>query len=79
MVVPGGRSCTSGASADCQLETTVTLERGESAIIVRGVPANVCVNCGEYYLDEEVARKVMGLAESAVQRGIEVEILRYAA
>ncbi len=59
--------------------TTVTLERGESAIIVRGVPADVCGNCGEYYLDEETARKVFELAESAVQRGAEVEILRYAA
>ncbi|MCH8156486.1 MAG: type II toxin-antitoxin system MqsA family antitoxin [Nitrospinae bacterium] len=60
-------------------KTTVTLERGESAIIVRGVPADVCVNCGEYYLDDDVARKVMELAESAVQRGSELEILRYAA
>lgn len=60
-------------------QTTVTLERGESAIIVRGVPADVCANCGEYYLEEEAARKVMSLAESAVQRGAEVEILHYAA
>ncbi len=59
--------------------STVTLERGESTIIVRGVPANVCENCGEYYLDEETASKVFDLAESAVRRGAEVEILRYAA
>ncbi|MBI3794555.1 MAG: type II toxin-antitoxin system MqsA family antitoxin [Nitrospinae bacterium] len=60
-------------------EVTVTLERGVSAIILRGVPAEVCENCGEYYLDEEVTRKVMELAEVAVQRGAELEILRYAA
>jgi len=58
---------------------TVTLERGESTIIVREVPADVCTNCGEYYLDDETARKVYELAESAVQRGAEVEILRFAA
>jgi len=50
-----------------------------SAIIVRATPADVCENCGEYYLDEATARKVFDLAESAVQRGAEVEILRYAA
>ena len=58
---------------------TVTLEREESAIIVRATPADVCENCGEYYMDEATARKVFDLAESAVQRGAEVEILRYAA
>ncbi len=58
--------------------TTVTLERDKSAIIIRGVPADVCENCGEYYLDDETARKVYDLAESAVQRGAEVEILRFA-
>ncbi|MBI4384982.1 MAG: type II toxin-antitoxin system MqsA family antitoxin [Nitrospinae bacterium] len=60
-------------------EVTVTLERKTSAVIVRGVPADVCENCGEYYLSEEVSRKILDLAETAVQRGVEVEILRYAA
>lgn len=60
-------------------EVTVTLERKASAVIVRGVPADVCENCGEYYLSEEVSRKILDLAETAVRRGAEVEILRYAA
>ena len=58
---------------------TVTLERSKSAIILRDVPADVCANCGEYYLDDKTAQKVYELAESAVQRGAEVEILRFAA
>ena len=58
---------------------TVTLSRGDTVIIVRDVPANVCQNCGEYYLDEAVASKVYRQGEEAVQRNAEVEFLRYAA
>jgi hypothetical protein len=57
----------------------VTLERGATVVIVRDVPASVCRNCGEYYLDEAVAEKLYRQGEDAVQRHSEVEILRYAA
>ena len=33
-------------------QTTVTLERDQTTLVVRGVPAAVCSNCGEEYLDE---------------------------
>lgn len=59
--------------------TIVTLHRGDTTVLIKGTPAEVCQNCGEYYLDETVARKVYGQAEEAVQRRAEVEILRYAA
>jgi len=60
-------------------KVTVTLERGKTVVVVRDVPAAVCGNCGEYYLDDDVARRVYERAEGAVQRNAEVEILRYAA
>ncbi|MGA2370794.1 MAG: type II toxin-antitoxin system MqsA family antitoxin [Candidatus Korobacteraceae bacterium] len=37
---------------------TVTLERGNTVVVVRDVPAEVCENCGEYYLDSPVAQEV---------------------
>ncbi len=58
---------------------TVTLQRGETTVLIKEVPAEVCGDCGEYYLDDEVARRVYGQAEDAVNRHTEVEILRYAA
>jgi YgiT-type zinc finger domain-containing protein len=58
---------------------TVSLQRGETTVILKGVPAEVCGNCGEYYLSEEVTRRVMERAEAAVSSGAEVEILRFAA
>jgi len=56
---------------------TVTLQRGETTVVIKDPPAEVCRNCGEYYLDDEVARKVYGQAEDAANRHAEVEILRY--
>jgi YgiT-type zinc finger domain-containing protein len=60
-------------------QATVTLQRGETTVILKGVPADICDNCGEYYLSSEVTGQVMERAEAAVKSGAEVEILRFAA
>lgn len=60
-------------------KVTVPLTRGESVIIFKGVPADVCDNCGEYYLSESVTEKLHTRAEQSVKNGAEVEILRFAA
>ena len=60
-------------------EVTVTLQRGETTVILKGVPAEVCQNCGEYYLSSPVTDQVLTKAEAAVKNGAEVEILRFAA
>ncbi|AOV18748.1 hypothetical protein BJI67_16025 (plasmid) [Acidihalobacter aeolianus] len=59
--------------------TTVTLQRGETTVVIKNVPAQVCAQCGEYYLSEEMSGKVLAMAEEAVGKGAEVEILRWAA
>ncbi len=58
---------------------TVTLQRDESIVILKGVPAEVCDNCGEYYLSDVATEQVLQRAEIAINNGAEVEILRYAA
>ena len=60
-------------------EVTVTLQRGESTIIFKSVSAEICENCGEYYLSEAVTSQLLTRAEEAVKSGAEVEILRFAA
>ena len=57
---------------------TVTLERGGTTVIIKDTPAEVCRNCGEYYLSEEATAHVHELAEEAVRHGAEIEVLRYA-
>lgn len=59
--------------------TTVTLEKGQTTVIIKEVPAEICENCGEYYLNEDVTEKVQNMAEQAFQNGVEIEVLRYAA
>ena len=59
--------------------TTVTLERDTTVIVIKDVPAQVCDNCGEYYLSEEVSSRIYALAEEAVKRKVEIEVLHYAA
>jgi YgiT-type zinc finger domain-containing protein len=63
----------------CPGKVTVTLQRGDTLVIIKQVPANVCDNCGEYYLSESVTALVLEKAEEAVRKGAEVEILRFAA
>ncbi|MGJ3247684.1 MAG: type II toxin-antitoxin system MqsA family antitoxin [Elainellaceae cyanobacterium] len=58
---------------------TVTLERDGAIVIFKGVPAEVCENCGEYYLSDAVTGDILERAEEAVASGSEVEIRRYAA
>jgi YgiT-type zinc finger domain-containing protein len=60
-------------------EVTVTLQRGDSTIVFKDVPADVCQNCGEFYISETVTQKLLSRAEAAVKNGAELEILRYAA
>jgi len=59
--------------------TTVTLTRGEVTTVIKNVPADICENCGEYYLSDETAEKVLALAEEAMKHNQEVEVIQFAA
>ena len=58
---------------------SVTLDRDDCLIVLKRVPADICENCGEYYLSEPVTEYVLNRAEEAVNKGVEVELLRYVA
>ncbi len=60
-------------------KATVTLHRGGSVTVIKDVPADVCRQCGEYFLDDLTTAQVLAMAEEAVKHHAEVEILRYAA
>lgn len=60
-------------------KATVVLERSQTTVVIKDVPADICENCGEYYLTEELTGKVMAMAEEAVQNNVQVEVLRFAA
>jgi YgiT-type zinc finger domain-containing protein len=60
-------------------KTTLTMERGESVVVIRNVPGDVCQQCGEAYLDEDQTDRVLQLAEKSFQSGQPVEVLDYLA
>ena len=53
---------------------TVTLERGQATLIFKRVPAQVCTNCGEEYIDDAVARHLLEHAEEALKAGVELDV-----
>jgi len=57
--------------------TTATLERGGLIMVIKGVPAQVCKNCGEAYVDERIVSELLISAEQAAKAGAQVEIRQY--
>ena len=60
-------------------KTTVTLERDGTTLIIKGVPARICANCGEDYVDLKITARLLKDAEEAVCAGVQVGIREYAA
>jgi len=51
--------------------TSVILERGEIRLVTHHVPAHLCPNCGEVYVDEDVAAQLL---QGAEQRSLAGEL-----
>jgi len=58
--------------------TTVTLERGNMTLVIKGVPAQVCSNCGEAYVDEETNGVLLSTAERQARIGVQFLTCNYA-
>ena len=58
-------------------KASVTLERGGAIVVVRGVPARVCDNCGEEYLDGTTTAELLKTADAAAQAGVQVDVRHY--
>jgi len=42
--------------------TVLPIERGKAVLLVTEIPARICANCGEPYIDERTAKQVEALA-----------------
>jgi YgiT-type zinc finger domain-containing protein len=58
---------------------TVTLERNGLTLVIKGVPAQICENCGEEYIDESVTEHLLETAEEVAAEGTQVDIREYRA
>jgi len=58
---------------------TVTLTRELLTLVVKGVPAQVCENCGEEYVGEDTTKQLLQTAEDATRAGVQVDVRQYIA
>lgn len=59
--------------------TRIAVERGSTVLVVRGVPAQVCDNCGEAYLNADAVDRLQEMLADAANEGVQVEIREYVA
>jgi YgiT-type zinc finger domain-containing protein len=59
--------------------TAVTFERGGATLVIKSVPAQICDNCGEAYVDEGTTSQLLEIADEAVRAGVQVDVREFAA
>jgi len=57
--------------------TTITVELGFGVVVIRQVPAMVCSQCGEEWLDDATTQKVEEIVNAARQKHVAVEIAEW--
>ncbi|HEX5809192.1 MAG TPA: type II toxin-antitoxin system MqsA family antitoxin, partial [Anaerolineales bacterium] len=50
--------------------TAISLQRGELRLEIENVPARICPRCGEAFVDEDIAMRLLQSAENASRAGI---------
>ena len=55
------------------------VDLSDKFILIKEVPADICNQCGEYYLDDEVFKKVEDIVNHVRKSdfGIEIEVVKY--
>ncbi len=57
--------------------TSITLQRDGATFVVRDVPADICQNCGEAYVSQNVSRTLLKRCELSLKSGVLVNISEY--
>ena len=57
--------------------TTITLEKDGATIVFQKVPALVCDNCGEQYVDDTITSTLLKDANAIIARGTKVDIREF--
>ena len=55
--------------------TTYSVDNGQSLIVVRSVPAMICQQCGEEWIDHETAQALERIVDEGRQKNAQVEIV----
>ncbi|MBI2060943.1 MAG: type II toxin-antitoxin system MqsA family antitoxin [Nitrospirae bacterium] len=55
--------------------TTYTVDYGAGVIVVRGVPATICSQCGEEWIDAKTARQLEQSVSEAKKKKPQLEVI----
>lgn len=55
----------------------VPIVRKDKIIFIKNIPAQICNNCGEYYIDTIVAKEIYDKASERMNQGVEMEVTQY--
>jgi YgiT-type zinc finger domain-containing protein len=55
--------------------TTYTVDTGKGVVVIRNVPALICGQCGEEWIEDPVAQQIEKIVADASQRHAQVEVL----
>jgi YgiT-type zinc finger domain-containing protein len=61
----------------CPGLTTITLQRDETSLILKNVPALVCPHCGVAYADEATAARLLEIAREMEAAGMQMDIRQF--
>jgi YgiT-type zinc finger domain-containing protein len=57
----------------------VPLNRDGMVIVFKNVPSEVCNNCGEIYIGQEITKNLLNTAEEVSKSGVQVDIREFKA
>jgi YgiT-type zinc finger domain-containing protein len=57
--------------------TTFSADLGESIVIIRNVPANVCDQCGEAWIAPKAAKRLEEVSLGARAKGAQIEVVAF--
>jgi len=59
--------------------TSVTFYKEQLVYVVKNVPARICENCGEQYVDDETAAALLKNANEAFKNGVIIDVREFKA
>lgn len=58
---------------------TVLIERNQTTLVFKHVPADICNNCGEEFINESVSVELFSVAKQAEEVSVQVDVREYLA
>ncbi|MBI2335588.1 MAG: type II toxin-antitoxin system MqsA family antitoxin [Deltaproteobacteria bacterium] len=56
-------------------KTTFTADTGKGVVVVRNVPASICIQCGESWINAKAAKSLESVTAKARSMGAEIEVV----